>query len=541
MGKKVMNILLFFVVILAGAGLTVYVGQDARGMMIYNFVFLAVMSALFLAGMFGGLFRVLDISSAFKRGAENLGVAFKEKGRADMKRLQLLSGIFNHALLDEKMDSFVFAVTNSEEGIVEVEEYINEDEVDVHVHKRLLEMIPDILTSLGILGTFVGLVWGLKDFSPSNYEAMTSSVASLVEGIKVAFMTSIYGISLSIVYNYGMRSAYSSLGESMQNFLNQFHENVLPTAETESRNQMLSSAKQQSEIISNMSAQIAKEMADNFERAVSPVFDKMSQSLDHLVENTGASQEEALEEIVQGFLRQMNKSFRVQLSNFDGALEDLKKAQQNTTEYTETLYKNLSRDLGENYTKQERLMKGAVRDLLSSMDNYTRTASEMSAEQLEVQKQTRVDYEHVLAYMKQAERTSGEYWTTCNQAMQKYVEMAASSTEKVGNAGKVSAAVIRENRGLLQTLDGRIQQYAAQEKEATRTMNELKRLLSEMSAERSENDIYLKSGSLNKNRDYEKLQRTIEEQGERQEELLRELIESVRELSKTSKKSRFFK
>ena len=64
-----------------------------------------------------------------------------------------------------------------------------------HIHKRLLEMVPDIFTSLGILGTFVGLVWGLKNFEPSNYEAMTTSVASLVDGIKVAFLTSIYGIS----------------------------------------------------------------------------------------------------------------------------------------------------------------------------------------------------------------------------------------------------------------------------------------------------------------------------------------------------------
>ena len=64
----------------------------------------------------------------------------------------------------------------------------------------------DIFTSLGILGTFVGLVWGLKNFEPSSYETMTNSVASLVEGIKVAFLTSIYGIALAIVYTSGMKS-----------------------------------------------------------------------------------------------------------------------------------------------------------------------------------------------------------------------------------------------------------------------------------------------------------------------------------------------
>lgn len=80
-----------------------------------------------------------------------------------------------------------------------MEDYINEDLVDNSIHRSLLEMIPDMLTSLGILGTFIGLVWGLKNFNPANYDAMTSSVASLVEGIKVAFLTSIYGLALALV------------------------------------------------------------------------------------------------------------------------------------------------------------------------------------------------------------------------------------------------------------------------------------------------------------------------------------------------------
>ncbi|MBQ0001693.1 MAG: MotA/TolQ/ExbB proton channel family protein [Clostridiales bacterium] len=539
MGKKVTTVLLFVLVVAAAAGLTVYVGQDAPGMMIYNFVFLGIMVILFLVGMIGGMFRVLNIADAFQNGLENLGSAFRSKGKAEMKRIQLLTGIFGNAYLDEKIDSFVTAVNNSQEGIVEVEDYLNEDDIDNHVHKRMLEMFSDIFTSLGILGTFVGLVWGLKNFSPNDYETMTNSVASLVEGIKVAFLTSIYGVSLSIVYNYGMRAAFSDMGEKIQNFLSAFHEVVLPTAENESRNLLLSNAKQQNEIMSEMSEKVAKEMAENFERAISPVFDKMSTSLDALSEAAAGPAEKVIEDICDAFLREMNKTFRIQLSNFDGALEDLKKVQLNTTEYTEALYKNLSRELSDSYSKQERLMKGAVRDLVNSMDNYTRTAAEMSNENMETQKQTRVDYEHILTYLKQAEKTSGDYWMACNQTMQKYVEMAAESTEKVGNAGKVSAAVIRENRGILQTLDERIQKYAMQEQESMRTMAEVKRLLSDMMVDRQGNDVYISSGNISKNRDYERLQRTITEQGERQEELLRELIDSVKELNR-SKKSRFF-
>lgn len=57
-------------------------------------------------------------------------------------------------------------MNQAKEGIGEIEDYINEDDIDLHVHKRILEMIPDIFTSLGILGTFIGLVWGLRTLNP---------------------------------------------------------------------------------------------------------------------------------------------------------------------------------------------------------------------------------------------------------------------------------------------------------------------------------------------------------------------------------------
>ena len=69
--------------------------------------------------------------------------------------------------LDDRMDSF-----RQQHGAIPRKgsemsrNIINEDEIDLHVHKKLLEMVPDIFTSLGILGTFVGLVWGLKNFEP---------------------------------------------------------------------------------------------------------------------------------------------------------------------------------------------------------------------------------------------------------------------------------------------------------------------------------------------------------------------------------------
>ena len=60
------------------------------------------------------------------------------------------------------MNDFTDGINKSEEGLGDIEEYFNEEDLDNHIHKRLLEMAPDIFTSLGILGTFVDLCGALR-------------------------------------------------------------------------------------------------------------------------------------------------------------------------------------------------------------------------------------------------------------------------------------------------------------------------------------------------------------------------------------------
>ncbi|MEJ2062487.1 MAG: hypothetical protein P8X74_04285 [Reinekea sp.] len=64
---------------------------------------------------------------------------------------------------------------------------------------------PSILTSIGIFGTFLGVALGLAGFDPN---AIEDSVPQLLEGLKTAFWTSIFGLmgALSIKFRYAMAS-----------------------------------------------------------------------------------------------------------------------------------------------------------------------------------------------------------------------------------------------------------------------------------------------------------------------------------------------
>lgn len=74
-----------------------------------------------------------------------------------------------------------------------------------YVNLRFWNSVPSILVGLGILGTFVGLVWGLIPFSGINFDqtiAIQEAIKKLLSGVSTAFVTSVWGMLASIVFNF---------------------------------------------------------------------------------------------------------------------------------------------------------------------------------------------------------------------------------------------------------------------------------------------------------------------------------------------------
>ena len=85
-----------------------------------------------------------------------------------------------------------------------VEDYINDDTVTHGPgNANLAEMIPSLLTSLGILGTFLGLVTGLSGLtlSAADTTALLKAMEQLIGGMSTAFLTSIAGVVASLLFN----------------------------------------------------------------------------------------------------------------------------------------------------------------------------------------------------------------------------------------------------------------------------------------------------------------------------------------------------
>jgi len=81
--------------------------------------------------------------------------------------------------------TFIFAVLM----IILARKDHNSFKMDQHVNYK------SMIVSLGILGTFIGIVWGLWHF---NTHDIAASVPQLLEGLKLAFLTSILGMAVSV-------------------------------------------------------------------------------------------------------------------------------------------------------------------------------------------------------------------------------------------------------------------------------------------------------------------------------------------------------
>lgn len=62
---------------------------------------------------------------------------------------------------------------------------------------EFVNYVPTLLTTMGIFGTFFGIVLGLLDFNQLDIEA---SIPPLLEGLKTAFITSLAGIFSSLIF-----------------------------------------------------------------------------------------------------------------------------------------------------------------------------------------------------------------------------------------------------------------------------------------------------------------------------------------------------
>lgn len=79
-------------------------------------------------------------------------------------------------------------------------------------NKRWIEQMPSIISTLGVLGTFLGITKGLWSFDTTN---LNESIPLLLEGLKTAFFTSLAGMFGSLVLSRRVSAIFDKEDEGL--------------------------------------------------------------------------------------------------------------------------------------------------------------------------------------------------------------------------------------------------------------------------------------------------------------------------------------
>lgn len=74
----------------------------------------------------------------------------------------------------------------------------NTDSKEFTRRKKWIDQLPSIISTLGVLGTFLGITRGLIAFNPEHID---TSIPTLLGGLKTAFFTSLAGMLGSLILN----------------------------------------------------------------------------------------------------------------------------------------------------------------------------------------------------------------------------------------------------------------------------------------------------------------------------------------------------
>lgn len=227
----------------------------------------------------------------------------------------------------------------------DVEDYIFESELLESCNYNVCTQVAGILTALGILGTFLGLVLGLRSFDFSNADQMTSSVEALVGGLNVAFYTSIYGVTLSILYNIIFRRITTGLTQELNHFYDAFNSALEPVSQKAMAERMDSRQAENNalmqEIKELLDERLGERLGYQMSETLTPVFDRIIQSLDSMMLDFHKEQANSLEKIVDAFVDRMGGALNSHVKALGESVDELSQAQKTMSVELQRLIKQI--------------------------------------------------------------------------------------------------------------------------------------------------------------------------------------------------------
>jgi hypothetical protein len=195
---------------------------------------------------------------------------------------------------------------------------------------RLIAAVPGFLTAVGVIGTFVGLQLGMSGMDMSgDVVLMKEGIKTVIDGAKIAFMTSIWGVTLSVVFNFIEKLLEQNVRTKIGNIQTKIDE-IFPRLSPESQLQIIADNSAESrESLQGLAEQIGIKMQESMltaTRGISEALETtlneiMAPAINKLVDTTSEGNQKALEELLTKFMDGFGAQGNQQRAAMDNASE----------------------------------------------------------------------------------------------------------------------------------------------------------------------------------------------------------------------------
>ena len=305
-------------------------------------------------------------------------------------------------------------------------------------NRRIAEALPGVFVSMGIFGTFLGLVLGLSDLRIDDLANLKQGVGHLLSGLSLAFYTSLLGILLSIIFSILYRWRINSLEKAFLK-IDALFCTLFPFQSYE--RYMRRFYDLQADIkhgLQTLATDVATKIADTMEPAIGEAFQKhllpVMQDLHSFIKKNLDETREQQSTILEGFNRNLSQMSNVISKHFESS-------QRKQSEAMETVLKQYVDNMNDTFKSQ-------FNDMGRLIEETTKSQSDIKEQLVEFTNHLKAQFEVQRELIGQTSR-AGEILGESLDSLENISQKLKSSADDIASAAALlETSAIKAKEGL---------------------------------------------------------------------------------------------
>lgn len=426
---------------------------------IINLVFDVVAAAALIIYFEGCARPVARLAAALSRVTGDI-LGSGEDTKALWARYSQDPAPFGNRRLDERYGAYLRQVRrlqkqNSLTADCRVDDYIDEELIYSTVNKSFCDQLGGLMSGLGILFTFIGLVYGLRNFDASTVDVMQTSTQALMAGIKIAFLTSIFGLIYSLLFGFTYKKLLKDSLDILYQFQDAYTDTVRPTNEHGAENAALRLLAEQNEALESFGTNIGDQVSEAIITLMSPTIDRLQSTITQYVTVAIEDQRAGMDKVVRYFLESMDSSLGSVFAQLKNRTEELARWQKDMIASIESMTAGVAGTEKNLAAAQQQALK-----ITETMAAYTGSIETLTASQRQVVEQMQAfmaDYHRVHqqeeAYLKSIASSAAAADESARQSLTAAKTAAAIAQELQAVGGQNAHELIAAGRSISESAE----------------------------------------------------------------------------------------